>query len=144
LSLQSPSSHIIVTDEFRAKLAAVEFSGLTFEPVKYGRVVRIDWHEWDWKANDPAFYPETGEPEDYLLAGVHDAELAATMPKLWAWKVAATPGLQVLGTNTFRRELHPGTDVAREFHIVWISERMKFWLSENTGEWLSYVAVVPR
>jgi hypothetical protein len=136
--------HVIVTEEFRAKTVDAGFSGLAFEPANYGRVVRIDWHSWDRNAPDPPFYPDSGEPEDYLLAGAHDARLAASMPTLWAWKVAATPGLQVQGTNTFRRELHPGTDVAREFSIFWVSERMKVWLGENAGEWLSFVPVVPK
>jgi hypothetical protein len=136
--------HVVVTDEFRAKISDVGFSGLAFEPVSYGRVVRIDWHEWDWNAEDPQFYPESGEPEDYLLAGTHDPELAAAMPRLWAWKVHPTPGLQVQGTNTFGRELHPGDDVARDFFIFWISERMKVWLAENAGRWVSFEPVTSR
>jgi hypothetical protein len=135
---------VIVTEELRARMSEAGFSGLAFEPVKYGRVVRIDWHEWDLNATEPRFYPESGEPEDYLLAGTHDAELAAAMPNLWAWKVTSTPGLQVQGTNTFRGERHPGTDVAREFFIFWINERMKLWLEENAGPWLSFNAVTPR
>jgi hypothetical protein len=95
-------------------------------------------------AQEPAFYPETGEPEAYLLDGVHDEQLAAAMPRLWAWSVSSTKGLQVQGSNAFRRALHPGTDVAREYFILWISERMKLWLAKTAGKWLSFVAVIPR
>ena len=139
-----PFGHIIVTEEFRKKISSAQFSGLAFEPVNYRTVVPIDWKDWDWSAADPPVYPDTGEPEDYLLPAAHDAELAAGMPRLWAWSVAATAGLQVHGTNTFRRERHPDSDVVREFHIFWINERMKVWLDENAGQWLSFVAVVPR
>jgi hypothetical protein len=139
-----PLGRVIVTDDFREKLAAEEFSGLSFEPVYYQRVVHIAWEQWDANAQEPAFYPETGEPEDYLLKGFHDKRLIATMPRLWAWNVAPTIGLQVQGTSTFRRELHPGTDVAGEYFIFWIGERMKLWLEENSGEWLSFVSVVPQ
>src|SRR5262245_37037098 len=89
-----PFGHIIVTEEFRKKISTANFSGLTFAPVNYGTVVRIGWDGWDWNAADPAFYPDTGEPEDYLNPAAHDAGLAAAMPKLWAWSVAATAGLQ--------------------------------------------------
>jgi hypothetical protein len=133
-----------VTDGFRQQLLRERFSGLTFDAVEYSKVVRIAWEDWDTTAQDPAFYPATGEPEDYLRAGVHDERLRAAMPQLWAWNVAQTKDLQIQGSRTFRRELHPGTDVARDGFIVWISERMKLWLAQSAGKWLSFAAVVPR
>ena len=139
-----PFGHVLVTDDLREKLSTEAFSGLSFEPAGYRKVVRIAWEQWDANAPEPGFYPHTGEPEDYLLEGVHDGQLATAMPRLWAWNVAPTIGLQVQGTNAFRRELHPGTDVAREYLIVWISERMKLWLAENVGNWSRFVAVTPR
>jgi len=108
-----PFGRVLVTDDFRQNLLAQRFSGLSFEPVGYRKVVNIAWEHWDANAQEPAFYPETGEPEDYLLQGVHDEVMAATMPRLWAWSVAPTTGLQIQRSNTFRRNLHPGTDVAR-------------------------------
>jgi hypothetical protein len=139
-----PFGRVLVTDEFRQKLSAEGFSGLSFEPVEDRKVVPIAWEQWNADAQDPLFYPETGEPEDYLLGATHDEELAATMPRLWAWSVQPTPNLQVQGSNTFRRELHPGTDVAREYLIVWISERLKLWLAEHAGKWVSFAPVTPR
>lgn len=139
-----PSGRILVTDEFRQKLSAEQFSGLSFAPVTYSKVVRIAWEEWDAKAQEPAVYPATGEPESYLLAGAHDERLLATMPTLWAWAVAATEDLQVPGSRTFLQALHPGTDVARDGRVFWVSERMKHWLAESAGQWLSFVAVIPR
>ena len=138
-----PFRHVLVTDDFRQRLSAERFSGLSFKPVAYKKVVHIAWEQWDSNAQEPAFHPETGEPEDYLLEGTHDEQLAATMPRLWAWQIPKTIGLQVQGSNTFRRGLHPGTDVAREYFIVWISERLKVWLAENAGKWLSFVCRSP-
>jgi hypothetical protein len=139
-----PFGCVLVTEEFRQKLSAERFSGLSFEPVIYRKVVPIAWEKWDLNAQEPLFYPESGEPEDYLLDGAHDEQLAATMPRLWAWSVPATAGLQVQGSTNFYRELHPGTDVAREYFVVWISERVKLWLAENAGRWLSFVPVRPQ
>ena len=135
-------SEVIVTDEFRMKLSDAGFSGLAFEPVHYEKVVRIEWDKWDQNAEDPLFYPEDGEPE-YYLDGAHDAQLASTMPKLWAWSVAATPGLQVKGTGTFHKRLHPGTDVARGGGLLWVNERLKVWLDENAGQWVRCCPVIP-
>src|SRR5262245_33331310 len=139
-----PFGHVLVTEDFRQKLTAESFSGLSFKPVQYSKVAHIPWEQWDTSAQEPPFYPESGEPEDYVLAGTHNEELTAIMPRLWAWSVRATKDLQVQGSRTFRRELHPGTDVAREYFTVWISERLKLWLAENAGKWLSFASVNPR
>ena len=70
---------ILVTEDFRRKLVAERF----------GSFIRARWVQegrphcvgaWDANAQVPAFYPETREPEDYLLEGAHDEQLAATMP----------------------------------------------------------------
>src|SRR5215470_6346627 len=80
-----PFGRVLVTDDFREKLSTQAFSGLSFEPVEYQKVVHIAWEQWDANAQEPAFYPDTGEPEDYLFEGAHDGQLAAAMPKLSAW-----------------------------------------------------------
>src|SRR5262245_49236202 len=49
---------VLVTDEFRQKLSAEGFSGLSFEPVGYRKVVPIAWEQWNTNAQDPLFYPE--------------------------------------------------------------------------------------
>jgi hypothetical protein len=139
-----PFGNIIVTDSFRRLLLAEQFSGLSFDAVEYAKVVRIGWEDWDATAEEPELYPDTGEPEGYVLDGVHDEQLLAAMPRLWVWNVAPTKDLQIRGSRTFRRELHPGTDVARDGFIIWASERMKLWLAEHAGKWVSFAAVVPR
>jgi len=67
---------VLVTEDFRQRLLLENFSGLSFVPVGYRKVVRIPWDQWDANAREPAFYPDSGEPEDYLLEGAHDQELA--------------------------------------------------------------------
>lgn len=111
LPITLPFGRALVTDEFRQMLIAQRFSRLSFEPVGYGKVVHVAWEQWDLNAPEPPFYPETGEPEDYLLDGAHDEQLAATMPALWAWsvprpdcksKVATTSGENFIQALTWR------------------------------------------
>ena len=90
-----PFGCVLVTDDFRQKLLAERFSGLSFEPVGYGEGCPHRVELWDANAKEPPFYPKTGETEDYLLGGVHDEQLATTMPRLWAWSISPTAGLQV-------------------------------------------------
>jgi hypothetical protein len=138
-----PFGHIIVTDDLRQKLERANFTGLKFLPVEYGKVVRNDWHTWNTSAPDPEFYPD-GEPEDYIEAADHDADLVGNMPKLWAWDVARTDDLQIQGTNNFRVDRHPGSDVAKEYYIVWVSDLLKSWLAESAGQWIKFTPIVPR
>jgi hypothetical protein len=62
-----PFGFIIVTEEFRRDLERSQLTGFDFEPTQYGKVVRLDWHTWSTDTNEPKSYPETGEPEDYIL-----------------------------------------------------------------------------
>ena len=113
-------------------------------PVKFDKLVRIDWHNWDPNSDDPRFYPDTGEPEDYILSGEHDASLEQEMPVLWALDVPPTDGLQIHGTNTFRASAHPGTDIAREYYVFWVTSRMKNVLEGPAGDWVVFKKVDPR
>jgi hypothetical protein len=53
---------IVVTDSFRSALETSKLTGFTFQPIIKHHIVDLDWS--DWKGDEPAFYPESGEPED--------------------------------------------------------------------------------
>lgn len=140
-----PFDHIVVTDDFRRELEASQLTGFDFLETQYRKVVRLDWQTWDTNADEPMSYPETGEPEDYVLGCPHDPTLLAQMPRLWALAVQPTSELQVQGTGSFRMDRHPGTDIAREFGLYWVTERMKTWLeSSSAGRWITFRPVTPR
>ena len=56
-----PFGHVLVTDDFRQKLIAEAFSGLSFDPLGYAKVVQIECEQRDANAQEPAFYPDAGE-----------------------------------------------------------------------------------
>jgi hypothetical protein len=139
-----PFGLIIVTDDFRRELEASPLTGFDFVEVQYRKLVRLDWQAWNADANEPMCYPETGEPEDYILEGSHDPTLLAQMPRLWALAVQPTSGLQIEGTGSFRGDRHPGTDIAREFTLYWVTDRMKAWLERSSaGRWITFRPVTP-
>ena len=45
-------------------------------------IVEIEWKDWSFDT-EPRFYPESGEPEDYILEGKHDKQLAKRMPEVF-------------------------------------------------------------
>ncbi|WP_315783882.1 MULTISPECIES: hypothetical protein [unclassified Bradyrhizobium] len=143
--MTQPFGFIIVTDEFRGELESSRLTGFDFMPTQYGKVVRLDWQTWSTLTDEPMSYPETGEPEDYVLEGPHDPALLAQMPRLWALAVQPTSGLQIQGTRSFRIDRHPGTDIAREFKVHWVTERMKVWLERSSaGQWIAFRPVTPK
>src|SRR5262245_26881145 len=73
---------VLVTDQFRQRLETAEFSGLSFRPVAKAHIVRLDWRTWNPDA-DPIDMPESGEPEDLVLARSHDEALARAIGNLW-------------------------------------------------------------
>jgi len=142
--LTLPFGEIVVVDSLRRALEAGRFTGFEFSEAQYENVVRIDWQAWDASSLEPPRYPETGEPEDYILKGSHDPSLLRDMPRLWALDVQPTLGLQVHGSSTFRLNRHPGTDIAREHSIFWVSGRLKDAMERSAGGWINFKRVVPR
>lgn len=139
-----PSGQVIVDDNLRQLLENSDLTGFGFMPVRFDKLVRIDWHKWDSNSDEPRFYPDTGEPEDYILSGEHDASLEQEMPVLWALDVPSTNGLQVEGSFTFRANAHPGTDISREYYQFWVTSRMKDVLEGSAGDWVRFGKVDPR
>ncbi|HEX5081214.1 MAG TPA: hypothetical protein VFY40_04150 [Blastocatellia bacterium] len=85
-------SDLVVTDNFRQRLDSSGLTGLSFMPVKKARIVTLEWERWDRKAPKPAFYPESGEPEDYILSRRHNPKMAEVVGELW--EIALTVGLR--------------------------------------------------
>jgi hypothetical protein len=58
---------IVVTSNARALLESSGLSGLSFLCVEKVLIVELHWEAWDLSAAEPAQFPESGEPEDYIL-----------------------------------------------------------------------------
>ena len=81
-SLTLPSGAVVVTADLRAQLESMTRT-LAFGAIDKAHIARLDWQSWDRAAPKPAEYPQSGEPEDYVLERPHDAATAAAMPDLF-------------------------------------------------------------
>jgi len=70
---------VVVTRELRVALEGSGLTGLGFGALIKQHIVRLEWESWDGDADEPAEYPEGGEPEDYILGRPHSASAANAM-----------------------------------------------------------------
>ena len=74
---------VILTNEARKHLESFGLSGFSFLPVERKHIVELRWDQWDLTAAEPPEYPDSGEPEDYILARPHSPVAAEELGELW-------------------------------------------------------------
>ena len=74
---------LLVTNSTKEKIELSGLTGFSFKPVIKRRIVAVDWTNWDMTKDEPEFYPESGEPEGYILDLPHSQELADKMEAVW-------------------------------------------------------------
>ena len=145
---KSGISEIVVTDAFKQQLEKSGLSGFNFQPVIKAHIVRFEWEKWNRTANEPPEYPETGEPEDYILARPHSPQLAEEIGHLWELQLqehAEVERVQV-GSNSWDANIYvllsswDGTDWfrAKTVGYIYISEKAKEWLEQWVSEWVRF------
>ncbi|UCC99720.1 MAG: hypothetical protein JSW66_07510 [Phycisphaerales bacterium] len=139
-AITAPGIHdLLLTDQAKSAISEI-LPSLEFKPVVKAHIVLSNWHEWDRNADDPAEYPETGEPEDYVLLQPHDPNLAAQLGEVWELVPKIIPEIQ--GDNlVFKQSLYAGQ------HFVcpavfggcgYISADLKMALESTDPEWISF------
>lgn len=74
---------IVLTSEARELLERSGLSGFSFAPVQKTLIVELHWELWDLRAKQPAEYPLSGEPEDYILGKPHSQTASEALGELW-------------------------------------------------------------
>ena len=120
---------IIVTDKFKTLLEASQLTGLSFQQVIKKRIVFLEWERWDKHADEPTEYPESGEPEDYILGKPHMPELAEGIGDLWELRLItyeAIPKAQI--------------DFFRLAHNRWnyVSIKARDWLGQRVADFVQF------
>ena len=75
--------NIIVTSSFLSIINNSKLSGISFQPVIKAHIVELDWKKWNLTNPEPDFYPESGEPEDYILEREHSEQIADGLGNLY-------------------------------------------------------------
>ena len=137
---------IVITDSFRVALETSNLTGFSFCPVIKHHIVDLDWSEW--KSEEPDFYPESGEPEDYIYESQHSPKTAEQMPELWELVIEQTahvqrtkdPSVDFGVALSLLKETWNGDDFFRapEVGYTFVSEKARLWLEKEAGEFVSF------
>ena len=140
-----PGFEIVVTAECKSLLEGSRLTGFTFRPVYKARIVWLPWHTWDASAPDPAEFPESGEPEDYLLEREHSPRLADEMGPLWEMVVETGADTEREADERGHEDVYLkmatwiGIDLfhARGVGYVYASDAAQTWLTANLADHVS-------
>lgn len=136
---------VLLTAEARSLLEAGGFPGVSYLSVVKKRIVELHWEKWNLEASEPTEYPESGEPENYVLARPHDERIAAGLGDVWELivpQVDATVGLELDKRGRPTRyhvdvPLWNGSDLFRSKGGIFLTQRAKDVFFENWDECVS-------
>ena len=140
---------IILTTEARRLLESSGLTGFAFRPVEKKLIVELHWENWDLNDEQPPEYPESGEPEDYILGKQHNKTASDALGDLWEISVAniATilrPTEIVRSFRELRIDLRSwnGADLIRGsgYGSMLFTDRAQEWF---TGRWGEYIQFEP-
>lgn len=148
---------ILLTSEAQKLLESSGLSGFSFLSVEKMRIVELPWEGWDLNAEEPAEFPESGEPEDYILGRPHSPNAAAALGELW--EIVVPPTVRILRPksavssytdlqsilSSFRDlqidlSTWNGADLFRGdgYGSILFSERARDWLSRHWGRYVQF------
>lgn len=127
---------IVVTDAIKRNLEMSGLIGISFRPVIKKHIVELNWTTWDLNADEPPIYPDSGEPEDYILAGQHSESISKQIGKVWEL-VTPTRGRVVDGAfvdNGLRADVFKADNKG----YILVTEKGKDWIERNAGDWVTF------
>lgn len=118
---------IVVNCEFKNKLLQENFTGLSFKPVKKAKIVELHWENWDRNKDEPQYYPDSGEPEDYILQKSHSKEISDRIGDLW----------ELVSSNHREHDFYRSNYQSPTI----VSERVKDFLEDQASEYVEVTKV---
>lgn len=143
---------IVVTTEMRDAMFNAGFRGIEFRPVIKARIVEVNWHTWNPKAKEPAYYPEDSEPEGYILDKKHSERMSRRIGDLW--DVVVSPGVTMeridksekTGNIEFRYKSGSRNDAdlfsCPQNRRKYCSLRAKLWFEKRFPQWTSFKPIL--
>ena len=134
--INSGIGHIVITDIVKEKLKASDLSGITFKPVIKRHIVELNWTTWDLSTEEPPVYPDSGEPEDYILAGQHSESVSEVMGNLWE---LVLPTRGTFNDKTFIDvDLQVDIFKADNRGYILVTDKAKVWIEGNAADWVTF------
>jgi hypothetical protein len=138
---------VVLDSHARQKLESSGLSGFSFRPVEKVLTVELRWENWDLTANEPSYFPDSGEPEDYILGQPDSPVAAAALGELWEVAVPDTATIlrpQGIANSHEDRRLDlstwNGADLFRShgYLTILFTERAREWFSNNWGKYVGF------
>ncbi|MGB7282081.1 MAG: hypothetical protein WBE13_07465 [Candidatus Acidiferrum sp.] len=139
---------IVLTSAARNLLNSSSLTGFEFQPVRKAHIVELHWEKWDLNAAEPPQFPDSGEPEDYILGQPGSPTASAAMGELWEVVVPATatilrPQPVVRSYKELKLDMNTwnGSDLFRSagYGSVLFTQRARDWFTEHWGEYVDFL-----
>jgi hypothetical protein len=137
---------VVATSDLKSELEVSNITQLAFAPVLKARIVEYRWEQWDRTSEKPAEFPETGEPENYILTRPHSPLIAEQLGDLWEVILpedAEVEGVRI-GRGVWEFRVNPSTWQGSHLfrakgkrHVI-ATEEAKVWLENRAKEWLGF------
>jgi hypothetical protein len=138
---------VVLTSASRQLLESSGLTGFSFRPIKKALTVELHWETWDWSADEPEHFPESGEPEDYILGQPDSPSASAALGDLWEVVVPATATIRrhrriVNSYKELQLDLSTwnGADLFRSagYGSILFTERARDWFVEKWGDYVEF------
>jgi len=130
---------IIVTDTIKKNLQVSGLIGVSFRPVIKRHIVELNWTTWDLSADEPLVYPDSGEPEDYILAGQHSESVSEQIGNVWE---LITPRRGTFIDGKFVDSgLQADIFKADNKGYILLTDKGRDWIEKNAGDWVTFESV---
>ncbi|WP_207421170.1 hypothetical protein [Desertivirga brevis] len=128
---------LTVTDKIKNKIEQSQLKGFNFQRIIKKHIVELNWTEWDLNSDDPEFYPESGEPEDYILAFPHSDIISNRIGEIWEVKIPVVGSLNSAGVYVLER-FDADIMMAENKGYILATEPAKIWIEKNVGDWIEF------
>ena len=138
---------VVLTSPARQLLESSGLSGFSFRPVEKVLTVEVRWENWDLNAEQPPYFPDSGEPEDYILGQPDSPAASAALGELWELFVPNTATvLRPKAIVSSYRELlldlstWNGADLFRSegYASILFTEPAREWFFDKWGNYLDF------
>jgi hypothetical protein len=138
---------VVLTSPAREQLESSGLTGFSFRPVQKVLTVELHWETWDLTADEPPEFPDSGEPEDYVLGQPDSPVASAALGNLWELFVPATatilrPRATVSSYKELRLDLSSwdGTDLFRSngYACILFTVGARKWFIEQWGDYIEF------